>query len=120
MELTRLTKQQLDGDKEFEIVHSYLHADSSFHDDGCLISNRETYNNLQIDKRNEKKLRLETSLVVLFKDANLGKEGVILVFAVVYLLLCKAGNECEVSTAFRLLAMATCFATKMIPGIEWH
>lgn len=225
--ITRLTKQQLDGDKKFKIVHSYMHTDSSYHDDGCLISNRETYNNLQIwektalgevlgctfqgcfylltqsglsvflpsvsvssnllpiewiayqplnisagnelwkenvgleeqkqrlapwkveildrvllyegpeeadhlclengwDPRIARVRRLQLALnyvkfaeieqaLEMLEDVNLAEEGVLtLVFAAVYLLLCKAGNESEVSTAFRLLAMATCFATKMI------
>ncbi|KAK3010904.1 hypothetical protein RJ639_012628 [Escallonia herrerae] len=47
-------------------------------------------------------------------DINLAEEGILrLLFAAVYLMLHKA-NDNEVSAALRLLALATCFATKMI------
>ncbi|XP_062007180.1 uncharacterized protein LOC133724450 isoform X1 [Rosa rugosa] len=46
---------------------------------------------------------------------NLAEEGVLrLLFAAVYLMLRKVGNDNEVSAASRLLALATFFATKMI------
>ncbi|XP_020677460.1 uncharacterized protein LOC110096041 isoform X3 [Dendrobium catenatum] len=48
-------------------------------------------------------------------DANLAEEGILhLLFTSVYLLFCKAGNDNEASLASRLLALAACFATKMI------
>ncbi|KAL5555832.1 hypothetical protein UlMin_038068 [Ulmus minor] len=57
---------------------------------------------------------IEQSLQML-ADVNLAEEGVLrLLFAAVYLMLCKVGNDSDVSAASRLLALATCFATKMI------
>ncbi|KAK2975888.1 hypothetical protein RJ640_015319 [Escallonia rubra] len=56
---------------------------------------------------------IEISLKML-ADINLAEEGILrLLFAAVYLMLHKA-NDNEVSAALRLLALATCFATKMI------
>ncbi|KAF5960350.1 hypothetical protein HYC85_001559 [Camellia sinensis] len=57
---------------------------------------------------------IENSLEMLV-GVNLAEEGVLrLLFAAVYLMSHKVGNDNEVSAASRLLALATCFATKMI------
>ncbi|KAJ7945315.1 Spatacsin [Quillaja saponaria] len=57
---------------------------------------------------------IEGSLEMLV-GVNLEEEGVLrLLFAAVYLMLNKGGNDNEVSAASRLLGLATCFATKMI------
>ncbi|CAJ1937955.1 unnamed protein product [Sphenostylis stenocarpa] len=48
-------------------------------------------------------------------DVDLAEEGILrLLFAAVYLILNKSGNDSETSAASRLLALATCFATKML------
>lgn len=48
-------------------------------------------------------------------DTNLAEEGILqLLFTSAYLLFCKVGNDNEESLASRLLALAACFATKMI------
>ncbi|KAH7860687.1 hypothetical protein Vadar_016791 [Vaccinium darrowii] len=57
---------------------------------------------------------IENSLEML-SGVNLAEEGVLrLLFAAVYLMSRKVGSDNEVSAAARLLALATCFATKMI------
>ncbi|XP_061345491.1 uncharacterized protein LOC133291257 isoform X4 [Gastrolobium bilobum] len=57
---------------------------------------------------------IERSLEMLV-DVNLAEEGILrLLFAAVYLILNKSGNDSETSAASRLLALATCFATKML------
>uniref|UniRef100_A0A2N9FSI1 Spatacsin C-terminal domain-containing protein n=1 Tax=Fagus sylvatica TaxID=28930 RepID=A0A2N9FSI1_FAGSY len=57
---------------------------------------------------------IERSLEMLV-GVNLAEEGILrLLFAAVHLMLCTSANENEVSAASRLLALATCFATKMI------
>ncbi|XP_058186031.1 uncharacterized protein LOC131303262 isoform X4 [Rhododendron vialii] len=57
---------------------------------------------------------IENSLEML-SHVNLAEEGVLrLLFAAVYLMSRKVGSDNEVSAAARLLALATCFATKMI------
>ncbi|KAJ1412899.1 hypothetical protein SESBI_20049 [Sesbania bispinosa] len=68
---------------------------------------------------------IERSLEMLV-DVNLAEEGILrLLFAAVYLMLNKSGNDSETSAAsriatlheeteIRLLALATCFATKML------
>uniref|UniRef100_A0A5B6Z0A7 Spatacsin C-terminal domain-containing protein n=1 Tax=Davidia involucrata TaxID=16924 RepID=A0A5B6Z0A7_DAVIN len=57
---------------------------------------------------------IENSLEMLV-GVNLAEEGILrLLFAAVYLMNRKVGNDNEVSAASRLLALATCFATKMI------
>ncbi|KAL2342976.1 hypothetical protein Fmac_004261 [Flemingia macrophylla] len=57
---------------------------------------------------------IERSLEMLV-DVDLAEEGVLrLLFAAVYLILNKSGNDSETSAASRLLALATCFATKML------
>ncbi|KAM7517827.1 hypothetical protein LguiB_016789 [Lonicera macranthoides] len=46
---------------------------------------------------------------------NMAEEGILrLLYAAVYLMCCKVGNDNDASAASRLLALATCFATKMI------
>ncbi|XP_043696644.1 uncharacterized protein LOC122647289 isoform X2 [Telopea speciosissima] len=56
---------------------------------------------------------IEQSLEMLV-DLNLAEEGVLrLVFTAVYQ-ICKVGSDSEVAFASRLLALATCFATKML------
>ncbi|XP_068470497.1 uncharacterized protein [Phaseolus vulgaris] len=48
-------------------------------------------------------------------DVDLAEEGILrLLFAAVCLILNKSGNDNETSAASRLLALATCFATKML------
>ncbi|XP_063949090.1 uncharacterized protein LOC108222676 isoform X2 [Daucus carota subsp. sativus] len=48
-------------------------------------------------------------------DVNLAEEGILrLLFVAAYLMFDKISNDNEVSAASRLLALATCFATKMI------
>ncbi|KAA8530957.1 hypothetical protein F0562_005676 [Nyssa sinensis] len=57
---------------------------------------------------------IENSLEMLV-GVNLAEEGILrLLFAAVYLMFHKVGNDNEVSAASRLLALATCFASKMI------
>ncbi|KAK7358900.1 hypothetical protein VNO77_00841 [Canavalia gladiata] len=57
---------------------------------------------------------IERSLEMLV-DVDLAEEGILrLLFAAVYLILNKSGNDSETSAASRLLALATCFATKML------
>ncbi|KAG4391449.1 hypothetical protein AAZX31_05G173100 [Glycine max] len=57
---------------------------------------------------------IERSLEMLV-DVDLAEEGILrLLFAAVYLILNKGGNDSETSAASRLLALATCFATKML------
>ncbi|KAK7318518.1 hypothetical protein RJT34_03221 [Clitoria ternatea] len=57
---------------------------------------------------------IERSLEMLV-DVDLTEEGILrLLFAAVYLILNKSGNDSETSAASRLLALATCFATKML------
>lgn len=57
---------------------------------------------------------IEKSLEMLV-GVDLAEEGILrLLFATVYLMFHKVGNDNEVSAASRLLAVATCFATKMI------
>ncbi|XP_027367445.1 uncharacterized protein LOC113873502 isoform X2 [Abrus precatorius] len=57
---------------------------------------------------------IERSLEMLV-DVDLAEEGILrLLFAAVYLILNKSGNDSETSAALRLLALATCFATKML------
>ncbi|KAK7247505.1 hypothetical protein RIF29_42388 [Crotalaria pallida] len=57
---------------------------------------------------------IERSLEMLV-DVNLEEEGILrLLFAAIYLILNKSGNDSETSAASRLLALATCFATKML------
>ncbi|XP_042492983.1 uncharacterized protein LOC122072667 isoform X2 [Macadamia integrifolia] len=56
---------------------------------------------------------IEQSLEMLV-DLNLAEEGVLrLLFTAVYQ-ICKVGSDSEVAFASRLLALATCFATKML------
>ncbi|XP_031108009.1 uncharacterized protein LOC116012576 isoform X2 [Ipomoea triloba] len=65
---------------------------------------------------------IENSLEML-AGANLAEEGIMrLLFASVYLMFHKVGNDSEVSAASRLLALATGFATKMIRtyGLSLH
>ncbi|XP_058111329.1 uncharacterized protein LOC131254340 isoform X2 [Magnolia sinica] len=48
-------------------------------------------------------------------DVNLAEEGILrLLFTSVYQILCKVGNDNEVALASRFLALAACFATKMV------
>lgn len=57
---------------------------------------------------------IEQSLEMLV-SVNLAEEGILrLIFAAVYLMFRKVANDNEVSAASRLLALGTCFATKMI------
>ncbi|KAK9272515.1 hypothetical protein L1049_002888 [Liquidambar formosana] len=57
---------------------------------------------------------IEQSLEMLV-GVDLAEEGILrLLFAIVYLMFHKVGNDNEVSAASRLLTLATCFATKMI------
>lgn len=57
---------------------------------------------------------IERSLEMLV-GVNFAEEGVLrLLFAAVYLMIHKVGNDNEISAASRLLALATCFSTKMI------
>ncbi|RDY05619.1 hypothetical protein CR513_10515, partial [Mucuna pruriens] len=57
---------------------------------------------------------IERSLEMLV-DVDLAEEGILrLLFAAVYLILNKSGSDSETSAASRLLALATCFATKML------
>ncbi|KAI5384322.1 uncharacterized protein LOC127105709 isoform X1 [Lathyrus oleraceus] len=57
---------------------------------------------------------IEKSLEMLV-DVNLAEEGILrLLFAAVYLMFNKSGNDSETSAASRLLALATCFATTML------
>ncbi|TKY60367.1 Spatacsin protein [Spatholobus suberectus] len=57
---------------------------------------------------------IERSLEMLV-DVDLAEEGILrLLFAAVYLILNRSGNDSETSAASRLLALATCFATKML------
>ncbi|KAE7998209.1 hypothetical protein FH972_002775 [Carpinus fangiana] len=69
---------------------------------------------LQIELDYLKFEEIEGSLEKLV-SVNLAEEGILrLLFAAVYLMLCKSASDSEVSAASRLLALATCFATKMI------
>ncbi|XP_004504003.1 uncharacterized protein [Cicer arietinum] len=57
---------------------------------------------------------IEKSLEMLV-DVNLAEEGILrLLFAAIYLMLNRSGNDSETSAASRLLALATCFATTML------
>ncbi|XP_028755143.1 uncharacterized protein LOC114714558 isoform X1 [Neltuma alba] len=57
---------------------------------------------------------IERSLEML-ADVNIADEGIVrLLFAAVHLMLNKSGNDSETSAASRLLALASCFATKML------
>ncbi|KAI9108709.1 hypothetical protein K1719_020356 [Acacia pycnantha] len=57
---------------------------------------------------------IERSLEMLV-DVNIADEGIVrLLFAAVHLMLNKSGNDSETSAASRLLALASCFATKML------
>ncbi|XP_028951098.2 uncharacterized protein [Malus domestica] len=97
-------------------VHLYESAEEA--DRLCL----ENGWNLKISRMHRLQLALdylkfdeiERSLEMLV-GVNLAEEGVLrLLFGAVYLMLHKVGNDNEVSAASRLLALATCFATKMI------
>ncbi|KAK4264830.1 hypothetical protein QN277_025955 [Acacia crassicarpa] len=57
---------------------------------------------------------IERSLEML-EDVNIADEGIVrLLFAAVHLMLNKSANDSEISAASRLLALASCFATKML------
>ncbi|KAH0685080.1 hypothetical protein KY289_022832 [Solanum tuberosum] len=70
--------------------------------------------NLQLALEYLKFEEIEKSLEML-AHVNLAEEGILrMLLAVVYLMSCKVGNDNEVSSASRLLALGTSFATKMI------
>ncbi|XP_049390854.1 uncharacterized protein LOC125855205 [Solanum stenotomum] len=70
--------------------------------------------NLQLALEFLKFEEIEKSLEML-AHVNLAEEGILrMLLAVVYLMSCKVGNDYEVSSASRLLALGTSFATKMI------
>ncbi|KAH0681304.1 hypothetical protein KY284_022389 [Solanum tuberosum] len=70
--------------------------------------------NLQLALEYLKFEEIEKSLEML-AHVNLAEEGILrMLLAVVYLMSCKVGNDYEVSSASRLLALGTSFATKMI------
>ncbi|XP_017420472.1 uncharacterized protein LOC108330498 isoform X1 [Vigna angularis] len=69
---------------------------------------------LQIALDHLKFYEIERSLEMLV-DVDLAEEGILrLLFAAVCLMLNKSGNDSETSAASRLLALATCFATRML------
>lgn len=70
--------------------------------------------NLQLALEYLKFEEIEKSLEML-AHVNFAEEGILrMLLAVVYLMSCKVGNDNEVSSASRLLALGTSFATKMI------
>ncbi|KAK6792105.1 hypothetical protein RDI58_011186 [Solanum bulbocastanum] len=70
--------------------------------------------NLQLALEYLKFEEIEKSLEML-AHVKLAEEGILrMLLAVVYLMSCKVGNDNEVSSASRLLALGTSFATKMI------
>ncbi|KAF6149487.1 hypothetical protein GIB67_011388 [Kingdonia uniflora] len=57
---------------------------------------------------------IEQSLQMLV-DVDLAEEGILrLLFTIVYRIYCKVGNDNEYAIGSRLLALAACFATKMV------
>ncbi|KAK7399452.1 hypothetical protein VNO78_10634 [Psophocarpus tetragonolobus] len=69
----------------------------------------------RFDDKQMKAMQFDDRSLEMLVDVDLAEEGILrLLFAAVYLILNKSGNDSETSAASRLLALATCFGTKML------